>query len=147
MLNGFSGINTITMDSKGRISIPAKERDALTRLVIAPNPLMNEDEKCLWVYPYDEWVRVRAEVSALPNNKNFRTLRRVFLGGAVEYAVDSHGRVLLTPKLREFAGLDKKVVLVGQGSKLELWSEAAWDELIDESLDDSYAEAVENLSL
>lgn len=143
----FSGEYSLTMDSKGRVSVPAKERDSLARLVVAKNPLLDDDEKCLWIYPYDEWVKAQAEVSALPNTPNFRKLRRVFLGGADERVVDSHGRVLIKPELRQFAELNKKAVLVGQGNKLELWSEAAWNELMEEAPDASYTDEIANLSL
>lgn len=143
----FSGDYSLTMDSKGRISVPAKERDALARLVVAKNPLMEEDERCLWIYPYDEWIKAQAQVAALPNTKNYRRLRRLFLGGADERVIDSHGRVLIKPELRQFADLDKKAILVGQGNKLELWSEAAWNALVDEAQDDSYTADVESLSL
>lgn len=146
----FRGVQTLSMDSKGRISVPAKHRDALSRLVIAPNPMMEEDESCLWLYPFHEWEAVEAEVSAKPNTKTFRRLKRFFLGGAVEYTLDSHGRVLLTPSLREFAELDKKIVLVGQGNKLEIWSEKAWEAQLNPSEDDDsqadYQAAVESMS-
>lgn len=123
----FSGVQTLSMDSKGRIAVPAKYRDSLSRLVIAPNPLMEDDENCLWLYPLEEWQVVQADVSSKPNTKTFRRLKRFFLGGAVEYSLDGNGRVLLTPKLREFAELNKKIVLVGQGNKFEIWDEAVWD--------------------
>ncbi|PIE45655.1 MAG: division/cell wall cluster transcriptional repressor MraZ [Gammaproteobacteria bacterium] len=120
----FRGVQTLSMDSKGRVSIPARHRDALSKLVIAPNPM--PDEKCLVVYSLKEWERVEAEIVAQPNTKPIRRIKRVFLGGAVEYKPDGHGRVLLTPELRQFASLDKKIALVGQGNKLEIWSETAW---------------------
>lgn len=140
----FRGVQTLSMDSKGRISIPSKHRDALSRLVVAPNPM--PDEECLLVYSMDEWEKVEADLVAKPNNKQIRKLKRVFLGGAVEYVVDGHGRVLLTPALREFADLDKKVVLVGQGNKFEIWSEADWLALnAEEESDDDQAAFVAEL--
>ncbi len=144
----FRGASTLSMDSKGRIAIPAKHRDALTKLVIAPNPM--PDERCLLVYALDEWQVVEDNIVAQPNSSQIRRLKRVFLGEAVEYVVDGQGRVLLTPELREFAGLDKKIKLVGQGNKLEIWSEAAYQALrnMEESEEDkaAYLETLESLS-
>ncbi|PIE45934.1 MAG: cell division/cell wall cluster transcriptional repressor MraZ [Gammaproteobacteria bacterium] len=144
----FRGASTLSMDSKGRIAIPAKHRDALTKLVIAPNPM--PDERCLLVYALDEWQVVENNIVAQPNSPQIRRLKRVFLGEAVEYVVDGQGRVLLTPELREFAGLDKKVKLVGQGNKLEIWSEAAYQALrnMEESEEDkaAYVATLESLS-
>ncbi len=144
----FRGASTLSMDNKGRIAIPAKHRDALTKLVIAPNPM--PDERCLLVYALDEWQVVEDNIVAQPNSPQIRRLKRVFLGEAVEYVVDGQGRVLLTPELREFAGLDKKVKLVGQGNKLEIWSEAAYQALrnMEESEEDkaAYVATLESLS-
>ncbi len=144
----FRGASTLSMDSKGRIAIPAKHRDALTKLVIAPNPM--PDERCLLVYALGEWQVVEDNIVAQPNSPQIRRLKRVFLGEAVEYVVDGQGRVLLTPELREFAGLDKKIKLVGQGNKLEIWSEAAYQALrnMEESEEDkaAYLETLESLS-
>lgn len=146
----FRGVQALSMDSKGRISVPAKHRDVLSRLVIAPNPLGEVDENCLWLYPFEEWEKVEAQVSAQGNSKTLRRLKRFFLGGAVEYTLDSNGRVLLTPALRDFAALDKKIVLVGQGNKLEIWSEADWDAQMSYGEDDDsqadYQATVESMA-
>ncbi len=144
----FRGASSLSIDSKGRMTVPSKHRDALTKLVIAPNPM--PDEKCLVVYPLEEWEKVESNIVSQPNNKAIRRLKRIFIGEAVEYVVDAQGRVLITPELREYAALDKKITLVGQGNKLEIWSEAAWAALHDlvdnEDTEAEYIETLEGLS-
>ncbi len=144
----FRGATNLSIDSKGRMTVPSKHRDALTKLVIAPNPM--PDEKCLVVYPLDEWEKVEQNIVNQPNTKAIRRLKRIFIGEAVEYVVDGQGRVLITPELRQYAELDKKITLVGQGNKLEIWSEAAWTALHnvvdDEDAEAEYIETLEGLS-
>ncbi len=144
----FRGAINLSIDSKGRMTVPSKHRDALTKLVIAPNPM--PEEKCLVVYPLEEWEKIEQNIVNQPNTVSIRRLKRVFLGAAVDYVVDGQGRILITPKLREYAELDKKITLVGQGNKLEIWSEAAWDALNnvvdDEDAEADYIETIEGLS-
>ncbi len=144
----FRGATNLSIDSKGRMTVPSKHRDALTKLVIAPNPM--PDEKCLLVYSQDEWEKVEADIVSKPNSKAMRRLKRVFIGAATEHVVDGQGRVLISPELREYAELEKKITLVGQGNKLEIWSEAAWaalnDIVDDEEAEAEYIDALEELS-
>lgn len=134
----FQGSQSINMDAKGRMAIPSKYRDLLSaacggRLIITANPY----EKCLNIYPEPQWREVSAKISALPNsNKQVRRLQRLVLGNATELELDGNGRVLLPSILRDFAKLDKKLVLVGLNEKAELWSEESWNALLDE---DDYA--------
>lgn len=105
--------------------MPTKYRAALTPMVIVPNPM--PDEPCLLIYPTEVWEKVEADIAARPKTKANRQAMRKFLGAAEDITMDSNGRVLIKPDFREKLGLDKKVLLVGQGNKLELWSEAEWD--------------------
>lgn len=140
----FRGSKTLSMDNKGRISIPTCYRDALIQLVIAPNPI--PDEPCLLIYPLAAWKKVEDTVTALPNTKPNRKIKRVFVGQAEDATLDSNGRLLIKPDFRKFAGLDKKAFLVGQGDKLQLWDEATWDAVNAEDDDeDAYLKAVESL--
>ena len=144
----FRGASNLSIDSKGRMTIPSRHRDALIKLVIAPNPM--PEEKCLTVYPLNEWEIVENNIVAQPNTPEIRRFKRIFIGEAVDYVVDAQGRVLITPELRDYAGLDKKVVLVGQGNKLEVWNEADWAALHDNTgsrADDAaFIETLEKLS-
>lgn len=145
----FQGSHSINMDAKGRMAIPSKYRDLLAaacggRLVITANPY----EKCLTIYPEPQWQAVSAKISALPNgHKQVRRLQRLVLGYATEFELDGNGRVLLSPMLRSYAGLDKKLVLVGLNEKAELWSEDSWNELLDEQDDTPLPDELQSLSL
>ena len=125
----FLGSDAINMDAKGRISVPTRFREDLQatcggRLVITAHT----EEKCLLVYPEPEWQILLPKIEALPNlKKSAVRLQRLLLGYACELEMDGNGRLLLPPTLRNYAGLEKKLMLVGQGKKLELWSEDAWN--------------------
>lgn len=124
----FRGVQHINMDAKGRMAIPSRQRDALQeasegRLVLT----IDTQSRCLAVYPLPEWERVEQDVQSLPALKPaIKRFQRLVLGYASDVDLDASGRILVPPALREYAGLEKKVVLVGQGRKLELWSEEHW---------------------
>lgn len=130
----YLGSNAISMDAKGRLAIPAKVRDALLsdcggRIVVTAHT----EERCLLVYPEQQWQQLLPQIEGLPNiNRKAAKMQRVLLGYATSLEVDeANGRVLLPPTLRDYAGLDKKLMLVGQGKKLELWSEEEWAKYLD----------------
>ena len=145
----FQGSQSLNVDVKGRVAVPSRYRDLLAavcegRLVVTANPY----ERCLNIYPEPQWKEVKAKIESLPNsNKKVRRLQRLVLGNASELDMDGNGRLLLPPTLREFANLDKKVVLVGLGDKAELWSEQSWNDMLDESDDEPMPEEMNNLSL
>lgn len=120
----FSGVSTLNLDSKGRLAIPAKHRELLSvmsenRVMVTLNP-----EGCLLIYPKTEWLPVYEQLRKLSGLQ--AGIARIILGFAEELELDSAGRVLIPTKLRELAGLDKEVALVGQGNKFELWHDATW---------------------
>lgn len=139
----FRGIHSVTLDAKGRMALPARVRDTVASLS-GGNLVVTIDtrERCLLMYPLPLWEEVQRELESLPNvNPRSRTLQRLLIGHATDLEPDGNGRVLLPQKLRDFAGLDKKLVLVGQGKKLEIWSEQRWEARMEEWLsDDSVAE-------
>ena len=123
----FQGETAITVDDKGRMAIPTAYRDEVARggnrLVVTYNPY---EAGCLWLYPEAEWQRVRDQVNSLPNAKRVhRNLQLKLVGAATLVEPDGNGRIVLPPTHRAAAGLEKKVVLLGMGSKFELWSEQA----------------------
>ncbi len=151
----FRGINNPALDAKGRMAMPARYREKLMescagRLVVTVYP-----DGCLLVYPLHEWEEVEKQLNALPGmNKKARSLQRLLVGHATEVELDSQGRFLLPPMLREFAGLQKKCVLIGQGKKFEIWDEQVWNEKQSAWLDEVNADddgempsALENLAL
>jgi MraZ protein len=123
----FQGETAITVDDKGRLAIPTAYRDEVARsgnrLVVTYNPY---ETGCLWLYPEAEWQRVRDHVVALPTAKRVhRNLQLKLVGAATLVEPDGNGRVLLPASHRAAAGLERKAVLLGMGSKFELWSEQA----------------------
>jgi len=146
----FEGSHSVTMDAKGRLAIPAKVRDQLTsvcqgRFVVTADVV----ERCLLVYPDTHWPEVRASIQALPNtNRTARKYQRLMVGMATSLELDGNGRVLLPQTLRDYAFLEKKLILVGQGSKLELWSDERWNAMINaEDDEDELTEELKNLSI
>lgn len=110
---------------------------------------VDHTDKCLLVYPMDQWVKVEKTLMSLPNmNRRVRNMQRLILGHASELELDAQGRLLLPAPLREYAGLGKKAVLVGQANKFELWDaevwEAARDLWLQEAQDDEEAGEVLN---
>jgi MraZ protein len=116
------------MDAKGRLAIPARQREALLsesegQLVIT----IDTQTACLALYPLPEWERIEREVQGLPAlNPAVKRFQRLVLGYATDVDLDASGRILLSQPLRDYARLEKRVVLVGQGNKLELWAEDLW---------------------
>lgn len=114
-----------TIDVKGRLFMPAKLRETLGGSFIISKGL----DGCLFVYDKDEWHKLELKLNALPmTNKNARTFSRFFFSGAAEVECDKQGRVLLPVSLRTFAGLEKNAVIVGVGSRAEIWDAARWQE-------------------
>lgn len=121
---GFLGTQYLSVDAKGRLTLPSRHRDALNNKVIVT---LDTSGKCLVLYPVDEWLQVSEQVRALPNMKpEIRRFQRQFFGNAHDLDVDGSGRILLPAMLRERVQLERRAALVGQGHKLELWSESAW---------------------
>lgn len=123
----FRGLATLSLDSKGRMAIPARYREGLLRLCEGQMVLTVDRDHCLLLYPLPEWEEIERKLVRLPGfNKQARRMQRLLIGHATECEMDGNGRILLPPALREFASLDKGVVLIGQGNKFEVWAEAAW---------------------
>lgn len=125
----FRGINGIHIDAKGRMVMPTRYRERLqldskSAVVLT----IDTEEQCLLVYPLPEWEQIEAKLASLPSfNPAARRIQRLLIGHATDVEMDGHGRILLPPLLRDYAGLDKKAVLVGQGKKFELWDESHWE--------------------
>lgn len=125
----FRGISSLSIDPKGRLAMPAKYREAMLENAAGQVVItVDHTDKCLLVYPLDEWLKVEKILMSLPNmNRRVRNMQRLILGHAAELELDAQGRLLLPAPLREYAGLDKKAVLVGQANKLELWDADNWE--------------------
>lgn len=134
----FRGVSNVNLDVKGRLAIPTRYRELLANhcngeMVVT----IDTEEKCLLIYPRPEWEDIQRKVEALPSfNLAARRVQRLLIGHATDITMDGSARVLLTPPLREYAQLEKKAVLLGQGNKLELWSEDIWVSRRDAWLED-----------
>jgi MraZ protein len=123
----YFGETAINLDAKGRLAIPIRYRDAIqeqcgSRLVLTYSAF---DSGALWLYPEPGWERVRDEVTGLSTfNPGHRSLQRRLVGSATALEPDGAGRIQLPLTLRQVAGLEKRVVLMGMGSRFEIWNEA-----------------------
>ena len=124
----FRGVTALNLDTKGRMAIPTRHRERLRECCASQLVITVDTDRCLLLYPAPEWAEIEAKLEALPSfNKAARTLQRLYIGHAHEVEMDGQGRILLPPELRKFANLDKRVALVGQGKKFELWDEETWN--------------------
>lgn len=150
----FRGVHNINLDAKGRMAVPARYRDLLadkesSQLVVT----IDTEEKCLLVYPLSQWEPIQTKLEALPSfNAAARRIQRLIIGHATDVDMDGNGRLLLPAPLREYAGLEKKLVMMGQGNKFELWDEVHWQErresyLADMKDEDQLPEELLSLSL
>ena len=139
----FRGVQHINMDAKGRLAMPARQREPLLyecngQLVAT----IDTQSRCLFIYPLPEWERIERQIQELPALKPaVKRFQRLVIGYATDLELDGSGRMLLPAPLREYAQLDKKLVLVGQGKKLELWAEELWLSERDQALEESGPDA------
>ncbi len=120
----FMGEYHHTIDGKGRLIVPARFRDALGEKFVATKGLDN----CLFVYPYEEWTMIEAKLKSLPfTRSDIRAFVRFFFSGAAECGLDRQGRILIPPNLRQYARLEKEVVVIGVSNRVEIWSKSEWE--------------------
>jgi MraZ protein len=121
----FIGEYTHTVDEKNRISLPSKFRKEVGKKIVITHGL----DKCLFVYPMKEWQKISEKLSSMGMGQaDNRGFTRFMLAGAVEIDVDSIGRILIPDFLKDFAGLDTKVVFAGVHNRIEIWNDKKWDE-------------------
>ena len=150
----FRGINPINMDVKGRAALPVKYRARVAdrcdgHMVVTVHPF----DRCLLLYPLADWELIESQVNALPNSSSCqaRRFQHLKIGYATEVDLDAANRLLLPPTHRDHAELDKRLILVGQGQKFEIWSETRWTSMTEtylrESFDEDSSVELINLSL
>ena len=136
----FFGETSINLDAKGRLAIPIRYRETLSgqcgnRMVLTYSAF---DSGSLWLQSEQAWERIRDDVMALPNfNARHRSLQRRLVGSATAVEPDGSGRILIPPSLRQVAGLEKRVIMLGMGNRFEIWDE--------DTLNTQRAEEVSNL--
>ena len=124
----FRGLNKISLDAKGRFSIPVRYKDSLSNLSSNLLICTIDQDHCLLLYPLKFWKSIEKKIMALPTlNSTSRRLQRLMVGHASEIEIDSNGRILIPKELREFAKLTKQAMLVGQGNKFEIWNYDDWN--------------------
>lgn len=122
----FRGINAITIDSKGRFAVPTRYREVLGAEVVLT---IDTEETCVLLYPAAEWQIIEDKLQSLPSfNAYARRIQRLLIGHATDVEIDNSGRVLLPQILRDYAHIDKKMVMIGQGNKFEIWDEQLWQQ-------------------
>lgn len=118
----YHGNSALTLDAKGRIAIPARHRDVLQVSADNQLTLTKSIEGCLYMFPKPSWPAFRDKIAGLPMSE--QRWKRFYLGPAMDVEIDSSSRVLISPELRDYAGLVRDVVLVGMGSHFEIWDAA-----------------------
>ncbi len=130
----FRGRYPYAVDTKGRLSIPSKFREVLSADFHDERLVITNFDNCLWAYPVAEWVKIEEKVAALPQFKEeVKALQRFFISAAVECPIDKAGRLLLPPTLRDYAGIQRDVVIVGMVKRLEIWAAERWKPVFDDA--------------
>lgn len=137
----FLGTHTPRLDEKGRIFLPAKYRERMSDGLV----VTRGQERCLFIYPMDEFVKVAGQMQAAPTtSRAARDYMRVFLSGASDEVPDKQGRFTIPANLRQYAGLDREVTVIGAGSRLEVWDSAGWTAYLQAS-EQSFADIAEEV--
>ena len=128
----FQGASQINLDAKGRMAVPTRLRDPLTQGGTVGVVLTAHPDGCLLLYPAPAWEPVRAQVMAFPSTNAQASLwKRLLIGFAEDLAPDGAGRLLISPELRNYARIDKRVMCVGQGTHFEIWDLEGWNEQLE----------------
>lgn len=143
MSDGFIGEYYHTIDAKGRVIIPQRFRDELGEHFILSRGL----DGCLWIQPQDEWDDFRSKLRKLSTiDKKSRNFKRFFTAGATPCELDKQGRILVPPTLREFAGLEKNVMLAGQLGRIDIWDEEKWWAICEDDMN-AIAEGMDDMDI
>ncbi|MFC4556365.1 division/cell wall cluster transcriptional repressor MraZ [Georgenia faecalis] len=137
----FLGTHAPRLDEKGRLILPAKFRDELASGLV----LTRGQERCLYAFPMREFERLHDQLRQAPvTSKQARDYLRVFLSGAADEVPDKQGRITIPPMLRQYAGLDRDLTVIGAGTRVEIWSAPAWETYLAES-EASFAETADEV--
>jgi MraZ protein len=121
----FQGASSLSLDAKGRLSVPTRHRDVLSATAAGQLTITKHPHGCLMVFPRPEWEKFRERIAALPMEAQW--WKRIFLGNAMDVEMDSTGRLLISPELRAAAGIAKESMLLGMGGHFELWDKATYE--------------------
>jgi MraZ protein len=140
----FQGASSLSLDAKGRLSVPTRHRDVLAAVAAGALTITKHPHGCLMVFPRPEWERFRERIAQLPMSAQW--WKRIFLGNAMDVEMDATGRVLVSPELRDAAGLSREVILLGMGPHFELWDKATYEAKEAEAMQADMPEAFKDFS-
>ena len=140
----FQGASSLSLDAKGRLSVPTRHRDVLGATASGQLTITKHPHGCLMVFPRPEWEKFRERIALLPMSAQW--WKRIFLGNAMDVDMDGTGRVLVSPELRTAAGITKDCVLLGMGHHFELWDKATYDAQEAEAMQGEMPEAFKDFS-
>jgi MraZ protein len=121
----FQGASSLSLDAKGRLSMPTRHRDVLASTANNLVTITRHPHGCLMIFPRPEWEKFRERIAALPMDAQW--WKRIFLGNAMDGELDGTGRLLVSPELRKAAGIEKETMLLGMGNHFELWDKAKYE--------------------
>jgi len=121
----FQGASSLSLDGKGRLSVPTRHRDVLSATAGNQLTITRHPHGCLMIFPRPEWEKFRDRIGELPMSAQW--WKRIFLGNAMDVELDGTGRVLVSPELRAAAGIEKEIMLLGMGNHFELWDKATYE--------------------
>ena len=121
----FQGASSLSLDGKGRLSVPTRHRDVLAATAASQLTITRHPHGCLMIFPRPEWEKFRDRIAALPMDAQW--WKRIFMGNAMDVELDGTGRVLVSPELRAAAGIERETMLLGMGNHFELWDKATYE--------------------
>ena len=148
----FRGGSTVKLDAKGRLALPTRYRPLITERFEGRLVVTIHHDGCLLLYPQPQWEEIEHRLINTANqDRRVRDMQRMLVGYATEVEMDGHGRILLAPRLRDFAKLDKSVALLGVGKKFEIWNEETWEQIgsawMEEDAEGAMPSPLESLTL
>lgn len=146
----FQGATALNLDVKGRLAVPTRHREALQSGTAGKQVLTAHPHRCILLYPASAWEPIRTRIMSFSSFDAQTSLwKRLLVGFAEEVDLDASGRLLISPELRKFAALEKEVMMVGQGSHFEIWSQEAWERQLEQlsTSSDKLPPGMENFAL
>ena len=140
----FQGASSLSLDAKGRLSVPTRHRDVLSATAAGQLTITKHPDGCLMVFPRPAWEEFRERIAKLPMSAQW--WKRIFLGNAMDVDMDGTGRVLVSPELRQAAGLTRDVMLLGMGQHFELWDKTTYEAKEAEAMQAGMPEAFEDFA-
>jgi len=140
----FQGASSLSLDAKGRLSVPTRHRDVLSATAAGQLTVTRHPHGCLMIFPRPAWEQFRERIALMPIKDQW--LKRLFLGNAMDVELDGTGRILISPELRTATGISRETLLLGMGSHFELWDRATYEAKEAEALQAGMADAFQDLS-